>query len=172
MFLIPATVIARLGPWLMRAGPAASAKAVEAVSKAGVPGIRSVGDIVKYVKLNPMNSAVLFSSLASAGFAVSDLFSPADKQDDESRQAATSLAVLELKAMNVRLDGIAAGSEELSGISGDRSDLVLLRRILKFARGHYGSAERAIEAFRSHQAFFELNLDDIKSGFENLDLDN
>lgn len=172
MLAIPAAVLARLGPWLMRAGPAASAKAVAAVSKAGVPGIRSVSDIVKYVKLNPMNSAVIFSSLASAGFAVSDLFSPADKQDDESRQTATSLAMLELKAMNVRLDDNASLSEDMAGLSGNRDDLVLLRRILKFARGHYGSAERAIEAFRSHQAFFELDLNDIKSGFENLDLDN
>lgn len=170
MLQIPAAVLARLGPWLNRAGPAAAEKAVSAISKAGVTGISTIDDIVRYVKANPLNSTVVFSSLASAGFAVSDLFSPADKQDVDARAAATSLAVKELEAVNQRLIDVAGNSEELAGISGKREDLVLLRRVLGFAKGHYGSSARAIEAWKNHQAFFELSLSDVEAGFELLDV--
>lgn len=170
MLQIPAAAAARLGPWLMRAGPAAGEAAVAAVTKAGATGIKSVSDIVRYIGANKMNTAVVFSSLASAGFAVSDLFSPADKQDPEARVSATSLSVAELKASDSRLIDVAGDSENLAGLSGSREDLVLLRRILQWAKGHYGSAASAVEAWKSQQAFFELSLADIENGFAVLDV--
>lgn len=170
LLTIPGNVIARLGPWLMRAGGSVGPKAVEAVQKAGATGIASVGDIVTYAKTNPTNAALVFTSLASAGFAVSDLFSPADKQDQDARSSATALAVAEAAAVDAKLIDIAGASEELGGISGNKQDLVTLQRILRFARGHYGSATAATEAWKSHQAFFELSLKDVETGFAILDI--
>lgn len=167
--MIPAAVLARLGPWLTRAGQAAVAQAVTAMQKSGIP-VNTVADIVSYAKTNPTNALLVFSNLAMAGFAVSDLFSPAEKQDGEARRIATSLAVAEAAAVEVRLLDIASQSEKLSGVSGNKQDLVALRRILKWAKGHYGSQDAAIEAFKSHQAFFELSLHDLTNGFEVLDV--
>lgn len=167
--MIPAAVLARLGPWLIRAGQASVARAVAAMQKSGV-SVNTVGDIVSYAKASPTNALFVFSNLAMAGFAVSDLFSPAEKQDGEARRVATSLAVAEAAAVDSRLLDIAGKSEELGGISGNTQDLVTLRRILKWAKGHYGSEGAAVEAFKSHQAFFELSLGDVLGGFEVLDV--
>lgn len=167
---IPAAVVARLGPWLARVGAVAAEKAVTAVRGAGATGVNTVQDIARYASSSSANAIVVFSSLASAGFAVSDLFSPADKQDSEVRASAASFAVKELEMSNQRLIEIAGESEKLKGISGDRKDLVLLQRVLRFAKGHYGSAGAAIEAWKSHQAFFELSLEDVETGFNLLDV--
>lgn len=170
LLTIPGNVIARLGPWLMRAGGNVGPKAVEAVQKAGATGISSVNDIVVYAKNSPVNAALVFTSLASAGFAVSDLFSPADKQNIDARSSATALAVAEAAAVDAKLIDVAGASENLGGISGNKQDLVTLQRVLRFARGHYGSASAATEAWKSHQAFFELSLKDVETGFAILDI--
>lgn len=167
--MIPAAVLTRLGPWLTRAGSAAMTSVKAALGKNGVV-VNSVSDVVAYAKTSPGNAMLVFSNLAMAGFAVSDLFSPADKASGEVRAAATSLAMAEAAAANLRLIEIGQDSESLGGISGNKQDLVTLRRILQWARGHYGSAESVIEAHKAQQAFFELSLDDVRSGFELLDI--
>lgn len=168
--MVPLAVLSRLGPWLARAGSAVLPKAFNAVSKASGTAVSSVDDVVKYAKASPGNALIVMSSLATAGFAVSDLWSPGDKADPESRSLAASLAVAELRATNQRLIEIGGDSESLAGLSGNRADLVLLQRVLRWARGHYGSPASAMEAHMSQQAFFELSFDDIKSGFEILDI--
>lgn len=167
--MIPAAVVTRLGPWLTRAGNAALAAAKEALAKSGVV-VNSVSDVVNYAKSNPGNAMLVFSNLAIAGFAVSDLFSPADKQEGEARATAVSLAVAEAQAADIRLIDIGANSESLGGLSGNKQDLVALRRILQWARGHYGSPSAAIEAHKAQQAFFELSLGDVTTGFDLLDV--
>lgn len=170
MLTIPISVLSRLGPWLSRAGAAASSKAVEVVTKAGAVGVTSPTTLMQYAKASPTNAFLVVTSLASAGFAVSDLFSPADKQDGDVRSAATALAIAEAAAVDAKLVDIAESSESLGGLSGSRTDLVTLQRVLRWARGHYGSPAAAMEAFKSQQAFFELNEADVKNGFEILDI--
>lgn len=167
--MIPAAVLTRLGPWLTRAGSAAMATAKEALGKSGVV-VNSVSDVVNYAKSSPGNAMLVFSNLAMAGFAVSDLFSPADKQEGAARAAAVSLALAEARAADIRLIEIGEGSERLGGLAGNKQDLVTLRRILQWARGHYGSPSAAIEAHKVQQAFFELSLGDVTTGFDLLDV--
>ncbi|UNI73405.1 hypothetical protein ER16_Small1 [Pseudomonas phage ER16] len=103
--------------------------------------------------------------MASTGFAVSDLFTPADKQDPEVRKLATDLAVIEQRAIGNRLSVVAAESEQLKGLSGNRSDLMLLREIHLGSRRVRQPGERQAR-FKLHQAFFELSEADVENGFD------
>lgn len=170
MWQIPAMVISRLGPWLGRMGASVLPRALTALEKAGVSGLRSVDDIVKYAKENPLNASLVFSALAQVGFTVSDLFSPQDKTDINGRSAATKLAVIEMKAVDQKLLEVAEMSEELKGISGNRNDLKTLQTVLRWAKSHYGSERAAIDAWKNNQAFFELSVSDIETGFGVLDV--
>lgn len=161
-----AAMLSRLGPWLGRAGTAAAENALVAVSKATGKSIGKIDELVTFVKTNPGNAVLALTSLASSGFAVSDLFTPADKQDPEVRKLATQLANIEQTAIEGRLSEVAAASESLRGLSGNRADLVLLREILTWAAGQYGSPESAKRAFKMHQAFFELSAADVENGYE------
>lgn len=161
-----AAMLSRLGPWLGRAGTAAAENALVAVSKATGTKFSKIDDLVAYVKGNKANAVLALSTLASTGFAVSDLFTPADKQDPETRQLATELAVIEMSAIDGRLNDVAASSEQLKGLSGNRSDLLLLREVLTWAAGEYGSVESAKRAFKMHQAFFELSAADVENGYD------
>lgn len=167
--MIPVAVLSRLGPWLTRAGAAAMTSVKAVLAKRGVV-VNSVSDVVAFAKASPSNAALVFSNLAMAGFAVSDLFSPADKAEGEARAMATSLALAEARAAELRLIEVGEDSESLGGLSGNKQDLVTLRRILQWARGHYGSPAAAIEAHKAQQAFYELSLGDVKTGFELLDV--
>jgi hypothetical protein len=133
---------------------------------ASVPGVRTLQDVVSYAMANKSNAVMVGTTIASAGYAISDLFSPADKADPEVRALATELAVIEQRAVRARIDGVASTSETLKGVSGSKQDLVLLRDILQWARGHYGSASAAKHAFGMQQAFFELSSADVDVGFE------
>lgn len=170
MWMIPVAVVSRAGPWLARMGGPAVSRALAAVQKASGKTFGSITEMTTWVAQNPMNATIAFGSLASAGFAVSDLFDPDSKQDPEVRKAATELALQELTAINVRLDEVAGVSEELAGIGGDRQDLALLRDVLSWAKSHYGSDASAIRAHARHQAFMELTKGDVEMGYALLDI--
>lgn len=170
MLSIPVAVIARLGPWLGRLGGAALSRIYAAIRSSGGPALNSVQGVVDYVKASPANAVLVFSSIASLGIGISDLFSPEDKTTADGRSIATSLAVMEAQASNLVLLPASENSETLKGISGNRTELKALQRTLAFAVGHYGSKSAAREAHVLHQAFFELSLDDLDAGFDVLDI--
>ena len=163
--MFPVAVVSRLGPWLSRLGPAAAEAAYAALAKVGIK-VASAGELVAYINANKGAVAGVMTTLASAGYAVSDLFSPADKADPESRRSALELAIMEQKAIDARFSEVAKTSEIIAGISGKGQDLRMLREICVWAKGHYGSAESAIDAFNKQQAFYELSEDDVRLGFE------
>lgn len=163
---IPMAVGSRIGPWLSRMGSAAWAEAQSLLTKAGITGLRSVDDLVNYVKNNKMATANVLSTLALGGFAVSDLFSPDDKKDPETRAFVANLANMELAKMEQRFIDVASESEELSGLAGNASDLRTLKEICAWAKAHYGSKDAARKAFLRHQAFFELSKEDLDVGME------
>lgn len=164
--LIPATVVGRVGPWLQRMGPSAWSSAQEALSKAGIVGLKSAGELVTYVRNNKATTTTVLSSLAGAGFAVSDLFSPTDKGDPEVRQFVAELAQQEISSMRERISAVASSSEALAGVGHDKNDLRLLEQVTKWAIAHYGSKSNARNAFDMHQAFFELSKEDLDIGLE------
>lgn len=163
--MFPVTVITRLGPWLGRLGPVALDGVYAALAKVGI-NVSTITQIGQYLSSNKTAVFTVFSTLASAGYAVSDMFSPSDKTDPEVRKTATELAVMEQQAIQARISKAAQQSETLSGLAGKGQDLRMLRDICVWARGHYGSAESALDAFNKQQAFFELSESDVKLGFE------
>lgn len=167
--MIPITVLARLPSMLRSAGAAGLTRAREALAKVGIT-VSSVDDIMVYARQSPANAALVFTNLAMAGFAVSDLFTGSDKQDRDVRALVADLAMAELGQVNTRIEATAAASESLAGIVGDRKDLAALAEILRFAVGHYGSHAAAINAHSRHQAFFELSKNDVEAGLRLLNL--
>lgn len=164
------TVVQRLGAWLRSMGPKAADTAVAVVGPKSGGKVKDVSSLIAYATENPGNAAMTLVNLAAAGFMVSDLFTPSDKQDPEVRALAGQLTATEMAVIEGRIDDVIAESEELEGVLGSKNDLVLLQRVLTWARGHYGSANAAIEAHRMSQAFVELSHGDVKAGYELLNL--
>lgn len=179
MIQVPAAVMARLGPYLGRLAqsrPDIWAKLQGVLTRTGAAVSGKVDDVIKYVKENPLNAALVVSTLASLGVTVSDLFSADDKKDGAVRAGVAQLEIMALQAAGVPTDGIekimgaAAKSEELKGLAGNEVDLATLARILGWARGHYGSISAARNAHALNQAFFELSAEDVEIGFRRLNL--
>lgn len=162
--------IQRLGAWLRSMGPKAADKAVAAVGPKSGGLVKDLSSLVAFATSSPTNAVLTLTNLAMTGFMVSDLFTPADKLDPEVRLLAGKLTATEMAVIEGRIDEVAAASEELEGVLGSKTDLVLLQRVLTWARGHYGSPNAAIEAHRMSQAFAELSHSDVKAGYELLNL--
>lgn len=160
--MFPIAVASRLGPWLGRAGLPALERAKTALASKGFVG-STVNDVVKWVSENQASALI---ALSSAGFAISDLFSPEDKKDPEARKLATELAVIEQRAIDLRLSENASKSENLGGLVKNNQDLRMLRDVTQWAVNHYGSANAARRAFKMHQAFLELSESDLDSALE------
>lgn len=163
-------VVTRLGAWLRSMGPKAADNAVAAVAPKSGGVVKDLPTLISYATSSPTNAVLTLTNLAAAGFMVSDLFTPADKQDPETRVLAGQLTSREMAVIEGRIDEVVAESEELGGILGSKTDLVLLQRALTWARGHYGSANAAIEAHRMSQVFAELSHGDVKAGYDLLSL--
>lgn len=160
------TMITRLGPWLRSMGSSAGNKAADAVSRATGLVFKSVDDVINYARQGPLQATTVLTSVAGAGMTVSDLLSPDDKRDPEVRQAAFELERISLSPIEERAADAAAVSEVLEGISGNRSDLELLRELCRWAVAHYGSRNAALRAHSMNQAFFELSYEDVQVGMD------
>lgn len=178
------TLAGRLGPALGRLGAPTLKLLKEKLSKSGAPAAAtsSVKSIVDWVKNNRANSLLLISTLASIGVNVRSLWGK-DQPDPDAEELIRSLegaagvaaagglsAASRLMAHN-RISEVAASSELLGGVfSSEEShdDVAVVRSILAWAKGHYGSVEGAMRSHAMHQAFFELSEKTVAAGYRNL----
>lgn len=165
-------VIERLLPFLGRIAkesPSHWAKLVaELKAKSGV-AVATANDVVAYARQNPVNAALVFTTIASMGISVADLFSSADKSDTEVRKTAITLDQITVGAnerSQLLISNVAAASETLKLGAADREvELRTLADICTFAKGHFGSARAALEGHQKLQAFFEIPYADLETGF-------
>lgn len=167
-------VVERLGPYLRRVQSASSVhwtKFLDAMKAKGFKGT-TVDDVIKYVRENPLNAAVVFATLADVGLTVGDLFTSEDKADPEVRRSAlrleqSAMGVGEMAQANIAR--VAAASEALSlGVADSEVQLRTLQEICRWARGFFGGDRAALEAHQKLQAFSELSYADIEAGFRYL----
>lgn len=126
-----------------------------------------VADVVSWAKANPMNASLLALTLGSLGVEVSDLFESKEGQKVAKDVTLGQSGLVDMK----RIYDAGSSSEKLNlQVAEVGSDLFTAREILRFAKGHYGSANTAVTAHKMHQAFFEMPLDDVVQGFELLRL--
>lgn len=154
----------RLGLVARSAGPTLAA-ATSRIRSMGIAIGDKVDDIVVWAKANPMNASLIAMTLASLGVEMSDVFDNKDGKDASKRlQTGASGLVDEAKILEA-----GRGSEKLNlQIAEVASDAYTAIEVLRFARGHYGSAKAAIRGHRLHQAFLEMPLDDVVVGYETL----
>lgn len=172
---IGARVIERLLPFLTRVAktsPAHWAKLVAELKSKGVAAADSAAGIVAYARANPLNATLVFTTIASLGMSVADLFDSSDKTDAEVRKTAVKLDSLTLgikEQSEMQISKIAAESENLRpGLAEREVEMRTLADICTWAKGHFGSATAAMEAHQKAQAFFELPFADLEAGFRYL----
>lgn len=165
-----AQVGTRIGPYLGRLAARDASLLPGLVAKLRVGGSfvgSKISDIVQYVKASPVNALMVLTTLASLGYSASELFSGLDKSP-EVREFASQLNETAMAAAGL-IDKAGAESEKVDVVPDKKDDKVNAEaaiQILSWARSHYGTMEKAIEAHRMNQAFFEMSLDDVKHGFE------
>lgn len=169
---IGARVIERLLPYLGRvakASPERWASLVAALKVKGVAGADTAAGIVAYARANPMNAAMVFTTIASLGISVADLFSSEDKSDVNVRGTAVRLDNMTVAAAggsDLLISAVAAQSETLKlGVADREVEIRALADICKWAKGHFGSANAALDAHQKMQAFVELPFADLETGF-------
>lgn len=172
MLPIAARVIERLLPFLTRVAktsPGTWAKLVAELKAKGVAAADSAAGIVAYARANPMNATLVFTTIASLGISVADLFSSEDKADVEVRATAVKLDSLMLGASDSSarlIANVAAASETLKLGAAEREvELRTLRDICAWSKGHFGSARAALEAHQKMQAFVEIPYAELETGF-------
>lgn len=158
----------RIGPWLGRQAAANSSFLPTLMARLRVGGQfagSKVADLVSWAKLNPTNAVLLSSTLASLGFAVSDLFG--DSKDPEVVKFQQGLTSVAAKASSL-IESLGAKNEAAAfgSASEDRQikDEVAIE-VLTWARGFFGSVGAAVEAHRLLQAFVEMPLSEVRHGF-------
>lgn len=120
----------------------------------------TVDDIIRWVGENKMNAAMLAATIASVGFSIEGAESPELASVSEGKLSLVDYG---------RIIGAGEKSETLDlKVEEVEKDLATAREILSFARSHFGSVNRAIEAHRMMQAFFEMPLVDVVAGFNHL----
>lgn len=127
----------------------------------------SVNDVIQWVKDNPGQSTMVAATLATLGVQFSGVDGPIA---DAMKQAALGNLSLE---DTIRVFGAADASQTLNlDLKANVSNLAVAVEILDYARRHYGSVTRAMEAHSLHQAFFEMNREDVEAGFQYLRTSN
>lgn len=165
-----AQVGTRIGPYLGRLAARDASLLPGLIAKLRVGGSfvgSKISDIVQYVKASPVNAMMVLTTLASLGYSASELFSGSDKSP-EVREFANQLDDTAMAAAGL-IDTAGAASEKVDVVPDKKDDKVNAEaaiQILSWARSHYGTMEKAIEAHRMNQAFSEMSLSDVKLGFE------
>lgn len=185
MWNIPATVLARFGPWfgrLIRSSPDVLPKLSAALATRGISVGSTVSDVVKYVRSHPMNAAVVLSTLVTVGISLKDLFTSKELNDpavqataerlkvNATAPAATATQTALPMAIDARVLAAGAHSQSLTLDLGKSEDLELARQTLSWARAFFGSTKAALAAHDYMQAFFEMPRKTVDDGFRNLKL--
>lgn len=166
--------VARLGPWLGRVATKNAAFLPSLVSKLRAAGVMvgdKIDDIVRAAKASPGQALVVLGTIASLGFSVSEFF---DSSDDDVvtrlNKVTNGRSPAERAAAFDRLFAIAEKSVDktLRIDDEDAQRHEALIQVLRWARGHYGSAEAAIRAHTMNQAFFEIDGETVVRGFAQL----
>lgn len=164
-----AQVGTRIGPYLGRLAARDAALVPGLIAKLRVGGGfvgSKISDVVEYVKSSPVNAMMVLTTLASLGYSASELLSGLDK-GPEVREFAAQLDETAMAAAGL-IDKAGAESEKVDVVpdkKDDKTNAEAAIQILSWARSHYGTIEKAVEAHRMNQAFFEMSLDDVKHGF-------
>lgn len=169
-FSAPVKVLERLGPYLRRVQQASAEHWKKAVDALGAKGIKvsTAEDVVKYVRENWMQTALVLSTLASVGLSIGDLFTSEDKADPVARQMAVDLDQIVL-GVNAQLSKVAGSSEMLRlGVADSEVNLATIASICRWAKSHFGSVNAALEAHQKLQAFVEVPYADLETGFRYL----
>lgn len=173
---ISSRVLARFGPWLgrlIKASPSKWTQIVQAISSKSGFLAKSVDDLVAYAKKSPLNAGLIFSTIASLGVSIADLFDTEELAAPESRKTATMLNMLALGSSHedaMRLIySVAAASEALkTGLATQEVQMDAVQTVCTWARGQFGSVRGAIQAHSLLQAFIELPLAEVEVGFRRL----
>lgn len=169
-FDAPVKVIERLGPYLRRVQQASAEHWKKAVDALGAKGIKvsSADDVVKYVRENWMQTALVLATLASAGLSVGDLFSSEDKTDPAARQMAVDLDQIVL-GVSAHINKVSASSETLRlGVADSEVNLATIAEICRWAKSHFGSVNAALQAHQMMQAFMEVPYADLETAYRYL----
>lgn len=169
-FSAPVKVLERLGPYLRRVQQASAEHWKKAVDALGAKGIKvsSADDVVKYVRENWMQTALVLSTLASVGLSVGDLFSSEDKTDPVARQMAVDLDQIVL-GVNAQISKVGASSEMLRlGVADSEVNLATIAEICRWAKSHFGSVNAALQAHQMMQAFVEVPYADLETAYRYL----
>lgn len=167
---VPTKVVERLGPYLKRVAAASAEHWKKAVDALGAKGIKvgSVDDLMKFIRENWMQTAVVLSTLASVGLTVGDLFTSEDKSDPEVRKAAIEFDQVAL-GVSSAVGKVAAASESLKvGVAENEINLATLQEICTWAKSRFGGRQGALEAHQMLQAFVELSYADLETGMRYL----
>lgn len=169
-FDAPVKVIERLGPYLRRVQQASAEhwkKAVDALDAKGIK-VSSADDVVKYVRENWVQTALVLTTLASAGLSVGDLFSSEDKTNPAARQMAVNLDQIVL-GVNAQINKVSASSEMLRlGVADGEVNLATIAEICRWAKSHFGSVNAALRAHQMMQAFMEVPYADLETAYRYL----
>lgn len=167
----------RIGPFLGRVAsstPGLLAKLITRLRAGGAVVGDKLDDVIRWAKANPVNAALIASTLASMGFAVSDLFKGAE--DDETKSFARDLEALAAKARSRSSEMIAdiGDDSESKFFKRDSDDEVasreLLKRTLRWARDNFGGEKAAMLAHQYIQVFSEIPADVVAQGYADYDL--
>jgi hypothetical protein len=177
LVVVPATAIARFGPYFGRvvsSNPGILVRLINALRKTGAVIEPSVSAVIAYVKAHPLNAATVFATLAGLGVAISDLFDSSDKADPAVRSSAAVLDAAVASAHGHDLPKAvlkaAASSEALNPETASAEDTHVLREVCSWAQGFFGSPSRAMEAHALLQGFLELPRAKAQYAFDNLRL--
>lgn len=169
-FRAPVKVLERMGPYLRRVQQASADHWKRAVDALGAKGIKvsSPDDLVKYLRENWLQTALVLYTLADVGMSISDLFTSEDKADPAARQMAMELDQIVL-GMEANMSKVAGASEMLKlGVADSEINLATMGAICRWAKSHFGSVNAALEAHQKLQAFVEVPYADLETGFRYL----
>lgn len=168
---LTAKAVERLAPYLKRVQSTSKShwdRFVKGLEAKGVK-VTSVEGVIKYIRENPLSAAVVFSTLAEVGLAVSDLFSSEDKADLDVRKTTNYLDSLMMgtgELAEARIAEVAAASETLQlGVADREVEIRTLQEICSWAKSHFGGVRAALDAHQKMQAFQEINYADLEAGF-------
>lgn len=173
-------VAKRFGPWAGRVAQRDAGFMSKLLTKLRASG-KFVGsnmqDIISYMKNNKMNTFWVLSSIAGLGYSVYDLVKDSDDPDVPKMIPEWERAVAEKSGQaleeGVNLMDSAVTASQVLNFAFDpdrRAQDELLRKALRWAKGHYGSVAAAKEAHSLMQVFSELSPEAVQYGFDNLRL--
>lgn len=160
------SAIAGMIPRVAKSAPGAYNAALTRMRGLGAQFGNKVDDVVAWARRNPGNAAIAAVSMASVGITMSDF-----TEGDVSEEVSATLRDVEAgnltPAEALRITNAGRSSESLNlNIAENRSDMAITQQVLRWAKGHYGSVNASVHAHRMQQAFFEMPLDDVETGFQ------